>query len=175
MSKRKTRQQVIMESITLTQLANMFANGRFATVNFVKKGDGSIRTLNGKTKIYGAMKGGEASYDASAKNQLRVCDVNIRENGVRKPGYRTVTVNNVIDVRANGKIYIVTREPGENSFIGKTAWEAGKMYILLSGKPYFYFKVPFQVFKDFQLSPNRGEFYNKFIRGVYDFERVTVK
>lgn len=84
----------------------MFGQGRFATVTFRKK-DGSVRVLNGKTVVSKAINGNGAVYDASEKNQLRVFDVNLRKNGVRTGGYRTVTVDNVIDVRANGVIYTI--------------------------------------------------------------------
>ena len=103
----KNRTQVAIQTITLDALRNMFGKGRFATVRFTKKTDGSIRTLNGKTKVQRGITGGGEVYDASAKNQLRVFDVNIRQNGVRTGGYRTVTVDNVIDVRTNKTIYTI--------------------------------------------------------------------
>jgi hypothetical protein len=98
---------IIMQAITLNDLRQKFGKGRFATVTF-KKLDGTTRVLNGKTKVKRGITGGGEVYNATHFNQLRVFDVNIRKNGVRVGGYRTVTADNVIDVRANKVVYKIT-------------------------------------------------------------------
>lgn len=115
MSKKRNRKIVEVKEIGVGELAGLFGQGRFATVTFVKKGDGSTRVLNGKTSVRNALKGGEATFDAKARGMLRVADVNLRDaQGKRYSGYRTVTAQNVREVSSGGIRYVVTE--GESLF-----------------------------------------------------------
>jgi hypothetical protein len=44
-----------------------------------------------------------------------------------------------------------------------------------TGKTYAYFEVPEEVFHDFVAAESRGQFFNFFIRGRYEFREVARK
>lgn len=93
--------------LSLNDLFTMFGKGRFASVTFEKK-DGSIRTLTGKTQVNKGINGNGATYDPSERNQLRIFDVNIKDNdGMRVGGWRTVTADKVLSVKANKTHYVI--------------------------------------------------------------------
>ena len=173
--KNKTRVEKIIQNITLSQLAQMFGQGRFATVTFIKKGNGQLRMLNGKTKVEKAING-NGTYNASSNNQLRVFDVNVKdENGKRVGGYRTVTVDNVVDVRANGVIYKISGTEPQVAFITDIeTLDNGNVVVTMFGtKRYEYRKVYSHVADAFRLSEDKGKFFNMHIKGRYDFVRLA--
>lgn len=89
--------------LTLDELKAKFTKGRFGSVLFTKK-NGEERLLVGKVYVNKDIKG-TGSYDAAAYNQLRVFDVNIKDKGVRVGGWRTVCVDSVKEIHANGNVY----------------------------------------------------------------------
>lgn len=163
-----------IESITVTDLLAMFAYGRFATVKFVKKEDGSVRTLNGKTKVNSAINGRGASYDAFSRGQLRVCDVNLKDaNGVRYSGYRTVTASNVLEVSANKTIYKVIEPQPKSSFITKINYVGGHLILTINNhRVYRYLNVPKDIAMRFYKATSRGTFYNDVIKKRYVCEII---
>lgn len=169
----KTKAQLLIQSITLAGLANMFGKGRFATVSFVKQ-DGTTRILNGKTLVKRGINGNGSNYDAKSNDQLRVFDVNARDaNGKRVGGYRTVTVNRVTDVRSNGVIYKIARDPAQGgSFVGEIKGDASGAVVELSGVKYRYFGVPATLVLEWQKAESKGTFYNERIKPFYAFNRL---
>lgn len=170
----KNRTELNIESLTLSQLAQMFAYGRFATVKFITKKDGSIRTLNGKTNVISASKGGKPSYNAAERGQLRVADVNLRdENGKRYSGYRSVTVANVLEVSANKKLYKVINSQPESSFISGIKYENNNLIVTINNqRVYRYLSVPKDIAMKFYTAKSRGIYYNENIKGRYIYEVI---
>lgn len=180
-NRRKVREVVEVERFTTGFLKNLFSEkGRLATVNFTKKKDGSNRTLNGKAKAFAAMVGGEPAYDAESRGQVRVADVNVYtdRNGNRVPrhtAYRTVTVDNIKWVTANGKKYVAVGnvEPKLN-FVQSISHneKTNILRVVLSGVLYLYFAVPRSLYLNFVDAENKGEFFNDSIKGLYEYERI---
>lgn len=171
----KNKETIVLQTLTLQTLLDFFAKGRFATVVFTKKGDGSTRVLNGKTKVLNALKGGQPAYNASERNQVRVCDVNLRDNGVRKPDYRTVTVDNVKEIRANGKVYVVANVVPEVHFITEPNYNGAtkELSMRLNGdRTYTYKDVPALIGLKFVNSDHKGAMFNAIIKNRYDFTKV---
>lgn len=151
--------------------------GRLATVNFDKKSDGSNRTLNGKTKAFTAMSGGEPAYDAESRGQLRVADVNVWKDGVRRTEYRTVTAANVKWITANGKKYVAwgAGEPEVAVISGiRHSINTGILGIFWSGKSlYHYFDVPRTVYMNLVDAVDKVQFFNDHIRGLYKYQKIS--
>jgi hypothetical protein len=170
----KNRTEITMESITLNQLARLFGKGKFATVTFVKKGNGQIRVLNGKTNVQSALVGGQPTYNANERNQLRVCDVNVRVNGVRTPSYRTVTVDNVIDVRANCRIYKITKPNVQKNFINSIELVGNDLMVTMNGSNRYQYKnVSKELVQGFQTAESKGVYFNKHIKGLYETVKLV--
>ncbi len=175
MANRK-RKEIEVSTINTNELRSMFAEGKFATVNFTKKSTGTARTLNGKLSVRSALRGGEASYDAESRGQLRVCDVNLRdENGKRYSGFRAVTAQNVNWVTSRGIKYIVV-DGGKplTNFVRKIDYlESGQVLMLqLTNKKYIYKNVPADVAQGILTAENKGQYFNANIKGKYDYEVV---
>jgi hypothetical protein len=165
-----------IQSIDVNGLRNLFSKGRFATVVFKKKGDGSIRTLNGKTNVQRGLSGGGETYDAQSYGQLRVFDVNAKDsNGVRVGGYRTVTAQNVYEVRAKGKIYKVENVIPAVNFVQSVTFDSRSNVLraVLDNVIYRYFNVPRKVFLDLIESTNKGKYFNEHIRNKFGYQRVN--
>lgn len=174
MAKNKNPKIVEVDSFSVRQLKEIFGKGRFGTVVFTKKKDGSVRTLNGKTTVLDAMVGGTEAYDASAYGQVRVCDVNLSDsNGNRTKGYRTVTAQNVISATSNGVKYVVKTPTPVLNFVQKISFDnnTNTLFLQLSGVSYRFFNVARSVYINLISAENKGEFFNKHIRGTYDYAR----
>jgi hypothetical protein len=76
-------------------LINFVGNG-FFSVTFVKK-NGEKRTMNCRLGVKKHLKGGQKSYDDANYNYLTVYDL-------KKKGYRTVNLDTLISVKANGGV-----------------------------------------------------------------------
>jgi hypothetical protein len=175
MAKRKNRSELVIETITVNSFKRMFGGGRFATVTFVKKSDNSIRVLNGKTKVVSEING-NGNYDAESNGQVRVCDVNLRDkNGKRTKGYRTVTIANIIDVRANGVIYKVADTTPELQFITKVELLPNNNVVveMFGQKRYEYINVWKHMAEKFKDAENKGAFFNDNIKGKYNYVKLS--
>ena len=176
MANRKRKKEVEISTVNTNELRSMFDRGLFATVNFTKKGDGSNRTLNGKLSVRSALRGGEASYDAESRGQLRIADVNLRdENGNRYSGFRAVTAKNVNWITSKGIKYIVV-DGGKplTNFVRKIDYLASARVLMLqlTDRKYIYKNVPANVAEGMKSAENKGSYFNTFIKGTYDFEVV---
>ena len=180
MSRNIKREIVEVPRFTTGFLKSLFGNGRLATVNFTKKKDGSIRTLNGKALVKTALRGGEAAYDAESRGQVRVVDVNIhtdrKGNKIpRTAEFRAVTVENINWVTANGKKYIAVGggEPVLNFVQGITYNNLNKfLRLVLSGVTYIYWNVPKSIHVGLIDAENQGKYFNDNIKGVFEYTRV---
>lgn len=163
-----------IQNVSTKALKEFFAKGRFATVVFIKK-DGTERILNGKTNVLKALKGGEASYDAESRGQVRVVDVNVRKDGIRKPEFRAVTAERVKEIRANGNVYKVVgtiAKPVE--FVSDIKRVDNAMEVTFKGtNTYRYLNVPEAVVRDFQNAESKGQFLNRVIKPNYEFVRIN--
>lgn len=79
----------------MTNIKEIVSNGRFFTVKFTKK-NGEIRTMLARTGVKKYLKGGVNRN--SNPNHLIVYSIHDR-------GYRTVDLDNVIELTANGVTY----------------------------------------------------------------------
>lgn len=82
----------------LAELKSIVQNGKFFTVVFIKRTDGTVRTMRARTGVVRHLIGGERRYDPDQKGLLIVYDI-------EKRGYRAIPSENVMGIRANGKIY----------------------------------------------------------------------
>ena len=74
--------------------------GKFFTVTFVKRTDGTTRVMNARLGVRSYLKGGELPYDPTSKNLLPVFDVPKKE-------YRMVDLNTIIKLKIGNNEYKV--------------------------------------------------------------------
>ncbi len=76
------------------------------SVKYIKRTDGSERKHRCFRKVQKHLKGGERAYDFDEKNLVGVWipEEDRREND-RGNGYRAVPAENIIEVRAGGKVF----------------------------------------------------------------------
>lgn len=89
----------LIDKIKATDPRNT-GKGEFFTVTFVKRTDGSTRTMNARLGVRRYLKGGELPYDAAAKELLPVFDV-------QKGDYRMIDLRSIISAKVGGQEYIV--------------------------------------------------------------------
>jgi hypothetical protein len=89
----------LIDKIKATDPRNS-GKGEFFTVTFVKRTDGSTRTLNGRLGVRKYLKGGDLPYDAAAKELLPVFDA-------QKGDYRMIDLRSMISAKVGGQEYIV--------------------------------------------------------------------
>jgi len=168
------KNKIAVTKITLGSLDEAFGQGRFATVVF-RKNDGTMRTLNGKTNVRKAVKGVGANYDARERGQIRVFDVNLRENGQRVGGYRTVTANKVVSISANKKVYELVGElKTKPEFINGVIVQGNTVRVGMNGKDtYEYTGVPTSLGLNFRDAENKGEFFNEHIKGKFAYRKLS--
>lgn len=87
---------------TLAEIINLFdklrRNGRIFRVDFIKREDGSTRTMLCRFGVKKHLKGGKATYDAGDKGLFFVYDTN-------KQGPRSFAIDNVVCVKSGGVVY----------------------------------------------------------------------
>lgn len=173
------RPEIRIPTMTEAGLKALFGKGKFATVKFIKKSTDTLRTLNGKLTVQSAFAGGDASYDASARGQVRIVDVNIHKDRKgnkipRTAEFRAVTLANIKEVTADGVRYIVEGGEPVLDFLQNPRYNE-RFQILaltLNGEVYAYKHVPKYVYRNLVLSENKGKYFNEFIKGVYEFSKV---
>ena len=74
--------------------------GKFFTVTFVKRTDGTTRVINARLGVRSYLKGGELPYDPTSKNLLPVFDIPKKE-------YRMVDLNTIIKLKIGNNEYKV--------------------------------------------------------------------
>ena len=73
-----------------------FLGNKIFTATFRKK-DGSLRVMNCRLGVKKHLKGGQKSYNDDDFNYLTVFDLN-------KKAYRTININTLKQIKANGKV-----------------------------------------------------------------------
>jgi hypothetical protein len=91
--------QDLIDKIKATDPRNT-GKGEFFTVTFVKRTDGTTRTMNARLGVRKYLRGGELSYDAAEKELLPVFDV-------PKSAYRMIDLRSIISAKVGGQEYIV--------------------------------------------------------------------
>ena len=88
----------LIDKIKATDPRNT-GRGEFFTVTFVKRTDGTTRTMNARLGVRRYLKGGDLPYDAAAKELLPVFDV-------QKGDYRMIDLRSIISAKVGGQEYI---------------------------------------------------------------------
>jgi hypothetical protein len=91
--------QDLIDKIKATDPRNT-GKGEFFTVTFVKRTDGTTRTMNARLGVRKYLRGGELPYDAAEKELLPVFDV-------PKNAYRMIDLRSIISAKLGGQEYIV--------------------------------------------------------------------
>ena len=102
--------------MTLDQFLENTKGGQLFTVDFVKRSDGNIRTMNCRRGVKKGVKGTGQSYDPKSKNLLTVYDMQkldpSRESNrgksvdeMEKGAFRNVNLEALVALRMNGRSY----------------------------------------------------------------------
>ena len=81
------------------EIKQLVENGKFFSVEFVKRTTGQLRRLNGRTLP--PKPDGKPAYDFNYHNLILVWDV-------QNHGYRTIPIENILRIHAKGKTYDFT-------------------------------------------------------------------
>lgn len=87
--------------MTRDELLKELESGRFATVIFTKK-NGEVRKLTGRMGVKKALRGGQKAYDDASKGIVTIYDS-------QKKAYRSIKVESISEVHANGKRIVVKK------------------------------------------------------------------
>lgn len=74
--------------------------GKFFTVTFIKRTDGSIRVMNARLGVKAYLKGGELPYNPEPKGLIPVFDI-------QKRAYRMINLNTIVNLKIGNKEYNV--------------------------------------------------------------------
>lgn len=88
--------------MTMAEFVRRASNGRFFRVSFVKRGDGSERSMLARTGVRKGTSGGSIGYDPAAKGLLPVWDARAR-------GFRMVNLEEPLSARVGGRDYVWDR------------------------------------------------------------------
>lgn len=102
--------------ITLEQFLENTASGQRFTVDFVKRGDGTIRTMNCRRGVKKGVTGAGQPYDPAAKNLLTVYDMQKLDPSsshnkgkspeeMEKGAFRNINLDALVGLRMGGKTY----------------------------------------------------------------------
>lgn len=92
-----------VRKITKTEAKDMVSNyrgGRFFTVTFTKRSDGSVRVMNCRKGVQKDLSGNGPRYDPISRGLVCVRDVQIRE-------HRMISLENIQEIRMDGKKFQV--------------------------------------------------------------------
>lgn len=78
-------------------------DGRIFGVKFIKRTTGEIREMQARLGVKKHLSGGELNYSPVEKNLLIVYDV-------AKNGYRSIPLENVIEVKIDGQVFRVGKD-----------------------------------------------------------------
>ncbi len=91
-----------MASLTMAEFLAKAKTGRFFRVSFVKRGDGSERSMLARTGVTKGTKGGSLGYSPSEKHLLGVYDMGVH-------GFRMVNLEEPLSARIGGRSYVWDR------------------------------------------------------------------
>lgn len=94
-----------MPNITRSQAVYMIENsgGKIFTATFIKRSDGSVRTMNARKDVVSHLHGGSLAYNAKAKNLLTCFDM-------QSVAYRTIPVEGLKELKIGGSVYNIIGE-----------------------------------------------------------------
>ena len=97
-----SKEAEMSKAIKLAEAAEMIrsSNGAIFGVDFVKRTTGEVRKMTARLGVKKHLKGGEAAYDAAAKDLIFVYDVAAK-------GYRSIALDAIKAVRFGGEKYQV--------------------------------------------------------------------
>lgn len=85
--------------------------GRFATVRFIKRTTGEVRTMNFRLGVAKYIKGVGLAYEPDQKGLMVVFDMH--RHSPTDSGYRMIALEGVLEVRGEGK-GIIWEKPIDN-------------------------------------------------------------
>ena len=88
----------MVETMELADFLKKICNGTMFTVHFVKRTDGTERTMNARTGVKAYLAGGELGYDPVEKNLLPCYDMKVH-------GYRTIPLDAIVWLKYQGKTW----------------------------------------------------------------------
>ena len=94
-----------MPDMTMADFLAKAKTGRFLTVSFIKRGDGSERVMNCRTGVTKGTKGGSIGYKPQEHRLLSVYDVKVR-------GFRMVNLEELLTASIGGRHYVWDRHKG---------------------------------------------------------------
>jgi hypothetical protein len=91
-----------IEEITKDQAKDLIkgTKGKFFTVSFIKRTDGTKRVMNARLGVKVYLKGGELPFDPEAKGLIPVYDI-------QKKDYRLISVTSIYYLKIGNKEYNV--------------------------------------------------------------------
>ena len=95
----RIKRDELIQKIKATDPRNS-GRGEFFTVTFVKRTDGTTRTINARLGVRRYLRGGDLPYDPIEKGLLPVYDVQKRD-------YRMINLGTIISAKVGGVDYIV--------------------------------------------------------------------
>ena len=111
---------VKLEGMTVDAFRKFVGNGIFTAV--FRKKDGTVRTMNARLKVKKFVKGTQPEVTAKrnetlkAQNMIGVYEMAGTATGVAEENYRTLNLETLIALRANGEIL-------ENEVANREGWE----------------------------------------------------
>lgn len=89
-----------------------YSEGTVFTVKFIKRGDGSLRTMNCRKGVKKGVKGVGFSYDPRKKNLVPVYDMQIaailkKQGNTEAKAFRMISVEGLTEMTMKGTKYIV--------------------------------------------------------------------
>lgn len=102
--------------MSLQEFIEKTSDGRIFTVDFVKRGNGSIRTMSARRGVSKGVKGVGQAYDPKAYNLLTVYDMQKMdpkapqnqgksEDEMQKGAFRNINLDALVALRMGGKSY----------------------------------------------------------------------
>ena len=93
----------VMETLSRDKVHDFLRalNGKFFTVEFIKRTTGEVRSMRATTNYTSKLAGGDLKYDADAKKLIPVWDMD-------KQGFRSIPTDAVLIIKALGNTYSVT-------------------------------------------------------------------
>jgi len=96
-----------VKNITREKLPRLLQSGKFVSVKFRKK-DGTIRNLTGRTGVAKHTTGEGLKFDPAKRGMFVIWETTeANRKDEKDKGYRMVTLDNVLEVRADNESFIV--------------------------------------------------------------------
>ncbi|MNK46288.1 hypothetical protein D3C87_650700 [compost metagenome] len=95
-----------MANLKLAEFIENTSNGQVFTVEFYKRGDGSLRKMNCRRGVQKGVKGVGLKFDPKEKNLLVVYDMHKIEQGSDEKGaFRMINLSDLKTLKMGGKAY----------------------------------------------------------------------